>query len=275
MVTDFPGSSPSVNFMKAPPGNDLKEYNGAWHVRINDQWRLSFKWGENGPYDDIVVHTPIRKAFQMHTDTPAIPSSTGPWLHQLTLDDLATHGWSRQNHFLPRELTLALAAECRVLAAGGALGFAAVGRGTGQTLRPEIRGDRTLWLEAGQSDACDLYRRIMETLRLALNRAFFLGLDDYESHFALYAPGASYSRHLDRFRDDDLRIVSAVIYLNPDWLPGQGGALRLHPPGEPARDVVPLGSRLVLFMSAEMPHEVLPATRERLSLAGWFRRRAP
>ncbi|HEY8905063.1 MAG TPA: plasmid maintenance system killer protein, partial [Rhodoferax sp.] len=31
-------AAPSVNFMKAPPGNDLKEYDGAWHVRINDQW---------------------------------------------------------------------------------------------------------------------------------------------------------------------------------------------------------------------------------------------
>ncbi|MBS0445564.1 MAG: type II toxin-antitoxin system RelE/ParE family toxin [Proteobacteria bacterium] len=40
-------AAPSLNFMKAPPGNDLKEYGGAWHVRINDQWRLTFKWGEN------------------------------------------------------------------------------------------------------------------------------------------------------------------------------------------------------------------------------------
>ena len=38
----------------APPGNDLKEYDGAWHVRINDQWRLSFKWGESGPYDVLI-----------------------------------------------------------------------------------------------------------------------------------------------------------------------------------------------------------------------------
>jgi len=44
-------AAPSVNFMKVPPGNDLKEYNGAWHVRINDQWRLSFMWGANGPCD--------------------------------------------------------------------------------------------------------------------------------------------------------------------------------------------------------------------------------
>jgi toxin HigB-1 len=44
-------AAPSLNFMKAPPGNDLKEYGGAWHVRINDQWRLTFKWGGNGPFD--------------------------------------------------------------------------------------------------------------------------------------------------------------------------------------------------------------------------------
>jgi proteic killer suppression protein len=47
-------SAPSVNFMKAPPGNDLKEYDGAWHARINDQWRLTFKWGESDPYDVLI-----------------------------------------------------------------------------------------------------------------------------------------------------------------------------------------------------------------------------
>ena len=47
-------AAPSLNFMKAPPGNDLKEYNGAWHVRINDQWRLTVKWGSSGPYDVLI-----------------------------------------------------------------------------------------------------------------------------------------------------------------------------------------------------------------------------
>lgn len=47
-------AAPSLNFMKAPPGNDLKEYDGAWHVRINDQWRLVFKWGASGPYDVFI-----------------------------------------------------------------------------------------------------------------------------------------------------------------------------------------------------------------------------
>jgi len=64
-----------------------------------------------------------------------------------------------------------------------------------------------------------------------------------------------------------------VVYLNPGWLPEHGGALRLHPQGRHTEDIAPLGSRLVLFLSADMLHEVLPATRDRLSLAGWFRRR--
>lgn len=44
----------ALNFMKSPPGNDFKAYNGAYHVRINDQWRLTFKWGESGPYDVLI-----------------------------------------------------------------------------------------------------------------------------------------------------------------------------------------------------------------------------
>ena len=47
-------AAPSVNFMKLPPGNDLKFYDDAWHVRINQQWRLSFKWGPAGPYDVLI-----------------------------------------------------------------------------------------------------------------------------------------------------------------------------------------------------------------------------
>ncbi len=47
-------AAPSINFMKAPPGNDLKEYDGAWNVRINGQWRLTFKWGPAGPYDVLI-----------------------------------------------------------------------------------------------------------------------------------------------------------------------------------------------------------------------------
>lgn len=47
-------AAPTLNFMRVPPGNDLKEYDGAWHVRINEQWRLTFMWGDSGPYDVLI-----------------------------------------------------------------------------------------------------------------------------------------------------------------------------------------------------------------------------
>ena len=212
-----------------------------------------------------------------HSESPAGPdtswtaASTQP--HQQILDAIRDHGWSEQDIFLPEDLTIALALECAALAAAGELTLAGVGRGAAQSVRPGIRGDQIQWLEAGQSHACDRYLQIMESLRVALNRGLFLGLDEYESHFAFYAPGASYLKHVDRFRDDDSRTVSVVLYLNPAWLPEHGGALRLHPQGRRTEDIAPLGSRLVLFLSADMLHEVLPATRDRLSLAGWFKRR--
>ena len=44
-------AAPTLGFMRMPPGNDLKQYDDAWHVRINQQWRLTFKWGDDGPCD--------------------------------------------------------------------------------------------------------------------------------------------------------------------------------------------------------------------------------
>lgn len=189
------------------------------------------------------------------------------------IDDLASQGWSQQEAFAPEGLTRELAAECRKRAQNGDLSAAAVGRGKAQQVQEGIRGDRIQWLEPGQSAACDRYLALMDELRQALNQAFYLGLEDFECHFACYAPGTFYQRHLDRFRDDDRRTVSAVFYLNEDWQPDQGGALRLYLTDGREHDVLPQAGALALFMSAEMPHEVLAATRERLSLTGWFRRR--
>jgi proteic killer suppression protein len=44
-------AAPTLNFMQMPPGNDLKFHGDAWHVRINQQWRLTFKWADSGPCD--------------------------------------------------------------------------------------------------------------------------------------------------------------------------------------------------------------------------------
>lgn len=189
------------------------------------------------------------------------------------IDDLATRGWSLQSAFLSSDVTRQLADECRRRYAEGALEPAGVGRGDEQAVREGIRGDHIHWLEEGQAAICDAYLTVMDELRHRLNRELFLGLEEFECHFALYPPGAFYQTHLDRFRDDDSRCVSAVLYLNPNWQAADGGELRMYMADGSSLDITPLAGNLVVFLSGDFPHEVLVTQTDRLSLTGWFRRR--
>ncbi|MGC1819247.1 MAG: 2OG-Fe(II) oxygenase, partial [Casimicrobiaceae bacterium] len=127
--------------------------------------------------------------------------------------------------------------------------------------------------ESARSPAESASRAAFETLRVAMNRELMMGLERFEAHYAIYPPGARYVRHLDRFHDDDARALSCVLYLNRAWRPEDGGALRLHPDRGDARDVLPQGGTLVVFLAGRLEHEVLPARRTRASLTGWFSRR--
>lgn len=187
-------------------------------------------------------------------------------------DSLAVHGWSVTEHALPLELITELEHGCRALWSCDALKPAAVGRAGEQVVVPDIRGDYIRWVDdCPPDDALTEYLQIMESLRLSLNRSLFLGLDLFETHYALYPPGAGYQRHVDRFQDNPLRTVSVVLYLNTQWQPGDGGELRLHL-ADGTVDVAPRAGTLVVFLSADLPHEVLKAQRDRASLVGWFRR---
>ena len=75
------------------------------------------------------------------------------------------------------------------------------------------------------------------------------------------------------FLDDDARVLSCVLYLNEAWAVTDGGALRLHLSATESRDVLPVGGTFACFLAERYEHEVMPATRDRLSIAGWFKRR--
>ena len=62
---------------------------------------------------------------------------------------------------------------------------AQVGRGAAKQQIGSIRGDVIDWLDAGNSTD-QAYLACMEELRLGLNAALYLGLFDYESHYAIY-----------------------------------------------------------------------------------------
>jgi SM-20-related protein len=187
-------------------------------------------------------------------------------------DGLAGPGFAIAPGFLPPALVATLAAELDGRIARGELRPAAVGAGAQRAVRREIRGDLIQWV-AGEGTVAerDALARL-EALRVALNGMLQLGLHELECHYAAYPPGASYARHLDRSPAGVERVVSIVLYLNPDWREHDGGELRLHAPGGPV-DVEPRGGTLAAFLSEALEHEVRAAVALRRSLTGWFRRR--
>lgn len=178
-------------------------------------------------------------------------------------------------NFLPSQLVALLAEQARALLQSGAMRSAGVGKGQGRHVNGDIRGDQVCWLDAASSSsAARDYLALMEQIRLAANASLQLGLFDFEGHWAVYPPGSHYRRHLDRFRNDDQRTISTILYLNTDWKAEEGGQLRLYTSQEAHVDVLPVGGTLVTFLSDRFWHEVLPSTRERISVTGWFKTRS-
>lgn len=186
-------------------------------------------------------------------------------------DALGSVGACRISAFPDAQANPALRGRLLELKAQGGLRAAEVGHGAGLLLRSEVRGDSTHWLEQDTGMATSAYLAALDELRVALNRQLFLGMEEVEAHFACYAPGAFYRRHSDRFHDSDARVLSLVSYFNEDWQPEHGGALRLYLP-QGTVDVLPQAGTSLCFLS-QIEHEVLPTTRERLSIAAWMRTR--
>jgi len=190
------------------------------------------------------------------------------------VDAIAARGYAVAPDFLPSSGINALRAQLIEHDRAGALVPAAVGRGAHRATRGDLRGDRIRWIDAqAPAPAERELQQAFDALRVALNRELQLGAIELEAHYALYPPGQGYTRHVDRFRDDDARVLSLVLYLNVHWRAEEGGALRLATPEGGHVDVLPQGGTLVAFLSERFPHEVRPASRERMSIAAWFRRR--
>lgn len=191
---------------------------------------------------------------------------------------VAADGWAVSDSLFSAPLVEALQRDCWMHWQQGAFRQAAVGRGGDRRVHNALRNDHTLWLPScTASSAQRTYLDFMEVLRLHLNRELYLGLFEYEAHFAVYPPGHFYRKHLDVFRSDSGRMISCVLYLNSQWLADDGGALRLYlkdPPDPAYEDIIPVAGRFVMFLSERFYHEVRPAHRERLSLTGWFKVRA-
>lgn len=155
---------------------------------------------------------------------------------------------------------------------------AGFGQGEKRTISNKIRGDSIHWLERDELPSLDLQ---LEQWMRSLNENLFLGLSDWETHFAAYPPGAGYDRHVDQ-RTTEFghrqaafeRVVSFVIYLNSGWQSDDGGELVIYSDSSDVLGVriAPRLGQAVMFLSEGVQHEVLPSKRSRWSLTGWFLR---
>ncbi len=191
------------------------------------------------------------------------------------IDGILEQGYGVDDHFLSSDEVTALARRLRERREQGQ--FRAAGVGNQNTLiEKQIRGDEILWLDQATAtpEEQTFLNRIGEFAQY-VNQTCYLGLRDFEFHYALYPAGTFYKRHLDQFRTDSRRRLSVICYLNPDWQETDGGQLALYLPQpdgtEQTITLAPTAGRLVCFESGKLEHEVLPATRERLSVTGWLK----
>jgi len=197
--------------------------------------------------------------------------NTSDILFERIASDIREKGYSINPAALPLELTDALMQHLACMQASK-FTDAGIGRGRQHIYNDFVRTDEICWI-TGESVAGKDWLNWTSGLQTYLNRRLFLGLFSFESHFAHYAPGDYYKRHCDAFRGEANRVLSVVVYLNQSWSPTDGGELVLYKDDSDhdGLRVTPGLGTVVVFLSEEFPHEVLPAVRDRYSIAGWFR----
>jgi SM-20-related protein len=147
-----------------------------------------------------------------------------------------------------------------------------IGRGADKKQISSIRGDVIDWLDE-HNPVDQEYLACMEKLRKELNEALYLGLFDYECHYAIYSAGAGYAKHSDVLNGKKNRVLTTVLYLNEDWKGEDGGELVLFNPSSDRviATIVPKFGTMAIFLSESFPHEVLISRKTRRSITGWFR----
>ncbi len=179
------------------------------------------------------------------------------------VEQLGTQGFFTRPSFLGPEGALRVFIEARTIP----LRRAGIRRG--HEIDPTVRSDELAFLTKDQtSGALGLALGCFEQLMQELNEGAWLGLRTFDLQLAHYGPGAHYARHRDAFPGQDNRRITAIVYLNPGWVPEHGGQLRLHV--EPPVELEPTLDRLVVFRSEVVEHEVLPARAERWALTAWY-----
>lgn len=187
---------------------------------------------------------------------------------EMLIDMLVEKGWFYQEDFFDQNFCLELLAEARLLE----WKQAQIGKGDQKQEAISIRSDSIVWIEEETATPTQKnYLTQMNDLMRTLNQELYLGLKEYECHFAQYSASGFYKKHLDQHTGSKARVISSILYLNQ---PASGGELAIYNRENPdliEKLITPKPGSFVCFLSNQIYHEVLPTESERFSLTGWFR----
>ncbi|MDY6524612.1 2OG-Fe(II) oxygenase [Acinetobacter faecalis] len=185
------------------------------------------------------------------------------WNVDQILDDLDQHGFSIIDDAYSSEYIHQLVKECTSHL--NQFRDAAIQNG----IVSNIRSDHILWLHE-ELKISHQHTKTLYALAEQFNRAFYLGINNVEAHFACYNAGEFYALHRDNPQGKNGRIISAVYYLHENWQDDWGGELRLQDKNDQWHTLQPKPNRVALFQS-DLLHEVLKAKNQRLSITAWLR----
>jgi len=249
-------------------------------------------YGYHGPHPGIFLHDLCKD------DSPRISDDI--------LQELDTKHFVAIPKFISEDMVSALRNDVTNLRSLKKFNTAKIGQDSTNSLNENIRVAETCFLgktklSDSPNETREILYNVIDSIRQDLSRN--LPLDQKESNgekvkttaptldsnlsellYAYYPNGGFYRRHVDAIPNSAsiLRSYSLLLYLNKDWKESDGGSLRIYldsggdflPEGEKENyiDVEPKGGTLVLFKSAEIPHEVLNTQSERIAVVGWYNR---
>ena len=198
-------------------------------------------------------------------------------LFEFIAKDIIEKGYSIRPFALPENLTHLLLHHITRMPESN-FKRAGIGRAKNHLINDFIRTDEISWI-TDNTEAGSTWIAWSKALQQYLNQRLFLGLFSFESHFARYSKGDFYKKHKDAFKGEGNRVLSVIVYLNQHWSAEDGGELVIYDHISPTSAVIdnrkvtliPGFGTIVVFLSEEFVHEVLPANRDRYSIAGWFR----
>ena len=192
--------------------------------------------------------------------------------NETLIDGLLNREFGVVADFIEPDLVAGLRANLFRNLEGGRMHPAGIGKHFNFTQNLKIRGDLICWIDNESEDPFEkaFINRVRGFVDY-LNRTCYTGINDFEFHYACYEEGSFYKRHRDQFKTDHGRKFSLVTYLNEDWVESDEGNLIIYTDREETR-ILPVGGKSVFIRSDETEHEVLPANRMRISIAGWLKR---